>query len=90
MNGAGSDLSVNQIGTLYDGKRQRMPGKRNPDYKTRVRALPREQWVPIEVPAIIDFDLYEAAQRQLKANQIQSKRNRKAEDGSGVASVAVP
>jgi site-specific DNA recombinase len=67
------------IGTLYDGKRQRMPGKRNPDYKTRLRALPREQWVPIAVPALIATELFEAAQRQLKANQAQSKRNRKAE-----------
>ena len=66
------------IGTLYDGKRQRMPGKRNPDYKTRLRALSREQWVPIAVPALIDTELFEVAQRQLKANQAQSKRNRKA------------
>jgi site-specific DNA recombinase len=67
------------IGTLYDGKRQRIPGKRNPDYKTRLRALPREQWVPIAVPALIDTEFFEAAQRQLKTNQAQSKRNRKAE-----------
>jgi site-specific DNA recombinase len=67
------------IGTLYDNKRQRMPGKRNPDYKTRLRALPRKLWVPIPVPAIIDMAVFEAAQRQLKANQAQSKRNRKVE-----------
>ena len=67
------------IGTLYDGKRQRMPGKRNPDYKTRLRARPREQWTPIAVPALIEPELFEAAQRQLKANQVQSKRNRKTE-----------
>jgi site-specific DNA recombinase len=44
-----------------------------------LRELPREQWTPIAVPALIAPELFEAAQLQLKTNQVQSKRNRKTE-----------
>src|SRR5262249_1366472 len=50
------------VGTLYDGKTQRLPGKRNPDHKTRHRQVPREEWTPIPVPPIIDQATFEAAQ----------------------------
>ena len=61
------------IGTMHDGKRQRLPGKSNPDKKTR------EEWIPIAVPPIIDEALFEATQAQLARNKIQAKRNRKYE-----------
>jgi len=67
------------IETLYDGKTQNLPGKRNPDKKTRHRRVPREEWIPIAVPPIIDLDMFAAAQAQLQRNKIQAKRNRKHE-----------
>jgi site-specific DNA recombinase len=35
--------------------------------KTRIVNRPREDWVPITIPAIVDRSLWEAAQQQLKA-----------------------
>src|SRR5262245_15542911 len=67
------------IGTLFDGKTQSLPGKRNPDKKTRHRQVPREEWIPITVPRIIEPATFEAAQAQLTRNKIQSKRNRRHE-----------
>src|SRR5712691_2925642 len=67
------------IGTLYDGKTQRLPGKSNPDKKTRHRRVPKEEWTPIAVPPIIDPATFEAARAQLQRNKSQSKRNRKHE-----------
>src|SRR5262249_7259055 len=67
------------IGTMYEGKTQRLPGKHNPDKKTRHRRVPREEWIPIAVPPIIDTATFEAAQAQLERNKSQSRRNRKHE-----------
>jgi site-specific DNA recombinase len=67
------------IGRLFYGKKQSLPGKRNPDKKTRWRAVPKEEWIAIEVPAIIDQALFDAAQQQLVRNAITSRRNRKYE-----------
>lgn len=67
------------IGALYYGKTQRLPGKSNPDTKTRHRHVPREEWTPIAVPPIIDQVMFEAAQAQLLRSKSQSKRNRKHE-----------
>jgi site-specific DNA recombinase len=65
------------IGTLYDGKTQRLPGRCNPDKKTRSRRVPQEEWIPIAVPPIIDPATFEAAHAQLQRNKRQAKRNRK-------------
>jgi site-specific DNA recombinase len=65
------------IGTMYDGKKQRLPGKRNPDKKTRWRAVPQSEWIAVAVPPIIDPATFEAAQAQLMRNKSQAKRNRK-------------
>lgn len=67
------------IGMLYDGKTQRLPGKRNPDKKTRVLRMPRETWILIAVPSIIDPKIFEGAQVQLSRNQRLARRNRKYE-----------
>jgi site-specific DNA recombinase len=67
------------IGTMYDGKTQGLPGKRNPDKKTRHRRVPREEWIAVTVPPIIDQATFEAAQVQLARNKSQSRRNRKHE-----------
>ncbi len=65
------------IGTIYEGKMRNLPGKRNPDRKTRHQHVPREQWIPITVPPIIDQATFEAAEAQLTRNKLQSQRNRK-------------
>jgi len=65
------------MGTLYEGKTQNLPGKSNPDKKTRHRRVPREEWIAVPVPPIIDLATFEAAQAQLARNKIQAKRNRK-------------
>jgi site-specific DNA recombinase len=67
------------IGTLYDGKSQRLPGKGNPDKKTRQRGVPRDEWIAIPVPPLIDIEIFHAAQAQKTRNTQQSKRNRKVE-----------
>jgi site-specific DNA recombinase len=63
------------MGTLYEGKTHNLPGKRNPDKKTRHQAVPREEWTPIPVPPIIDQGLFEAAQTRLIHNKRVAKRN---------------
>jgi site-specific DNA recombinase len=67
------------VGTQYEGKRQSLPGKKNPDKKTRVRHTPRESWIPIAVPPIIDVATFEAAEAQLQRNKRLARRNRKYE-----------
>jgi site-specific DNA recombinase len=67
------------VGTQYEGKRQSLPGKKNPDKKTRVRYMPREAWIPIAVPPIIDPATFEAAEAQLQRNKRLARRNRKHE-----------
>ncbi len=49
------------IGTLYEGKTQNLPGKRNPDKKSCHRRVPQEEWIPIPVPPIIELATFEAA-----------------------------
>jgi site-specific DNA recombinase len=67
------------IGRMYDGKRQRVASKNNPDRKTRWRKVPREEWTAIKVPAIIDMETFEAAQARLTRLRQQSRRNRRHE-----------
>jgi len=46
--------------------------------KTRRRVQrPREEWIPVEIPAIISPETYERAQQQLRENGRRSKRNNK-------------
>jgi site-specific DNA recombinase len=40
---------------------------------------PRETWIPVEVPAIVSREVWEAAQRQLKENRETARRNLKYE-----------
>lgn len=47
--------------------------------KTSRRAKPREEWIIINVPPIIDRDLFERARAQLDVNYALSKRNKKNE-----------
>ena len=65
------------LGTMYDNKKQRLPGKSNPDKKTRWRRLPREEWIAIAVLAITDSATFEAAQVRRVEQRQKSRRNRK-------------
>ncbi len=47
--------------------------------RTSRRLRPRDQWIPIQVPAIIDADLFHRVQDQLKRNTAFSPRNCHAE-----------
>jgi site-specific DNA recombinase len=71
--------SETYIGTLYYGKTERIASANNPDKKTTWRLKPKEEWIPIPVPAIIDQSTFVAAQHQRDRNAQTSRRNRKYE-----------
>jgi len=54
-------------------------GKVNKNNSGRTVTNPRETWIPVEVPAIVDRQVWEAAQRQLKENRETARRNLKYE-----------
>jgi site-specific DNA recombinase len=63
-------------GRWYYNKRMNAPAKIKKG--TMVQVLkPREQWIPVQVPAIISEQTFEAAQRQLERNRRLCKRNTK-------------
>jgi site-specific DNA recombinase len=41
---------------------------------------PREEWIPIEVPAIIDQETWDQAREQLQRNKERAARNNKKRD----------
>lgn len=65
------------IGVAHDNKTQRIAGKSNPDRHTRRRLVPRDEWIAVAVPPLIEPALFEAAQAQMARNKIHSTRNRK-------------
>jgi site-specific DNA recombinase len=76
---AGILRNATYLGTMHYGKKTRLPGKQNPDKKTRWQSLPPEAWITIPVPPLIDVATFEAAQARRVANRQQSRRNRKHE-----------
>jgi site-specific DNA recombinase len=69
-------------GTAYYNRRRSIEPKTRrdpagyPKQEKSSRCLrPREEWIPISVPAIIDRETYERAQEQLRRNQRNSPRN---------------
>jgi site-specific DNA recombinase len=67
------------VGTLHYGKTRRVPGKRNPDKKTRWRPVEPEAWIAIPIPPIVEEATFQAAQTQAQRNKVQARRNRKYE-----------
>jgi site-specific DNA recombinase len=65
-------------GKWYYNKRMEAPAKTKKGATVQV-LKPREQWIPVEVPAIISEQTFEAAQRQLERNRELCKRNTKRE-----------
>jgi site-specific DNA recombinase len=64
-------------GVLHYGKTENAHMQSNPDRKTTHRVKPKEEWVSIPVPQIIDQATFEAAQRRMQDNARASRRNRK-------------
>jgi site-specific DNA recombinase len=59
------------IGTVYYNRREAIDGngpRGARTRKTRYRERPREEWIPIQVPAIVDQDTFERAQRVSRDN----------------------
>jgi site-specific DNA recombinase len=67
------------IGRMFYGKTEHIASTKNPEVKTRWRKRPREEWIAIAVPAIIDDAIFVAAQRRRLTNAQQSARNTKRE-----------
>jgi len=65
-------------GQWYYNKHIYAPAK-NKDNRIIQVLKPKEQWIPVEVPAIIPRETFEAAQRQLARNRQLSCRNTKRE-----------
>jgi site-specific DNA recombinase len=61
----------------YEYRAARKPRRRKPSYSGKgCRTLrPREQWIAVPVPALIEQDLWEQAQAQLQRNAALSFRN---------------
>jgi len=56
--------------------------RRRPLTKTKKTSLilrPEEEWITVEVPSLVPFELFEAVQRKLKTNADLSRRNTKRE-----------
>jgi site-specific DNA recombinase len=58
------------IGTVYYNRRETIDGNgaRGRARKTRYRERPREEWIPISVPAIIDRDTFERVRQVSRDN----------------------
>jgi len=52
-------------------------GKYSRRENTLMRLRPKEEWIPIQVPAVISKETFEMAQNQLKQNALMSDRNAK-------------
>ncbi|KAA3647117.1 MAG: hypothetical protein DWQ07_06370 [Chloroflexi bacterium] len=70
------------LGTAYAFKNKSVLPKKSPklsSYRKRRKSgteqRPKEEWIPIAVEPIIDQDLFDAAQKQLKVNSKLSPRN---------------
>ena len=62
-------------------KRRNMPGDAPPRKHNSSRVTrPREEWITIEVPAIIDQETWEQAREQLQRNKERAPRNNKKHD----------
>jgi len=69
--------SETYVGRMYYGKRENLP--KNPDTGKRppCRRRPKEEWVLIQVPMIIEEATFADAQVQAERNAQNSRRNRK-------------
>jgi site-specific DNA recombinase len=54
-------------------------GKKTSQYQTKIITRPEEEWIPIEVPAIVTKKIWETTKQVLANNKFTSKRNTKRE-----------
>lgn len=68
-------------GTLYirryDTRDYKLNKYKKKDEKVRIREKPREQWIPIEIPAIIDLNIWQDAKLQLNKAKRAYKKGEK-------------
>lgn len=68
-------------GTLYirkyDTRDYKLNKYKKKDEKVSIREKPREQWVPIEIPAIIDLNIWQEAKLQLNKAKRAYKKGEK-------------
>jgi site-specific DNA recombinase len=65
---------ANRYDYVPSGKPRRERGTRNHEPSCR-RLKPREQWIAVSVPALVDMDTWEKAQAQLARNSVLSFRH---------------
>jgi site-specific DNA recombinase len=69
--------SETYVGVKYDNKTRNIPGKADPDRKTNHEQRPKDEWIAVEVPAIIDQQTWNTVQALRPQRQRESTRNRK-------------
>jgi len=73
--------SPTYIGTAYSGRTRPIPARRRKSALLPVgrgesiQATPMEEWIAVSVPAIIDQEIFDAAQARLEKNQNMARRN---------------
>jgi len=81
-------MNESYIGVWYYGKTkmvEALTSNRKPDASNYKRGLGkqvarlREEWIAVDVPAIINRNVFDAAQKRLAHNKEQSQRNAKRE-----------
>lgn len=70
--------NTSYAGTFY-AYRTRQPRGDRPNKRPAAQITPRAEWIPISVPAIVDRELFDAAQRRLDAAPQLAFRNTKRE-----------
>jgi site-specific DNA recombinase len=65
------------IGHKYDGKRKNTYAETDEGRKVRYTHCPREEWIGVAVPAIIDMATWEKAQERRVRNKQEARRDRK-------------
>ena len=69
--------SETYVGRMYYGKRESLPRPTDSDKRSPNRWRPKEEWVLINVPSIIEESTFAAAQAQAQRNAQNSRRNRR-------------
>jgi DNA invertase Pin-like site-specific DNA recombinase len=78
----GKPLSISTVNRIlgkemYSGQHYlyRQSVKKIGQNKREIRNVPKDQWIPVTIPAIVSKDLWERAQSRLELNRKQAKRN---------------
>ncbi|MBW2610653.1 MAG: recombinase family protein, partial [Deltaproteobacteria bacterium] len=72
------------IGRMYQFKKYHVEPKRRlkpltKRKKSSVAMRPKEEWIPMDVPALVPLEMFEAVQKKLERNAVLAKRNTKRE-----------